>query len=170
DPFVPRTIAGLEADIISVKFGINLVNADLMRRRALGPAVHGFLDTIRDAHPDTPLIVMSSVCCPIQESNPGPLAPDFSDGTMKFVATGDPTEVAAGKLTLEVVREELASVVAQRAADDPHLTYVNGLDLLGHADVEELPYADNLHPGSQAHQRIGERFTPTLLQVRNALR
>jgi hypothetical protein len=169
DPFVARTIAGLEADIISVKFGINLVNADLMRRRALGPAVHGFLDTIRDAHPDTPLIVMSSVCCPIQESTPGPLAPDFSGGTMKFVATGDPAEVGAGKLTLEVVRDELAAVVAQRAVDDPRLSYVDGLDLFGPADVAELPYADNLHPGAQAHRRIGERFVPTLRQARDGI-
>ncbi|MAU23254.1 MAG: hypothetical protein CMH13_22420 [Martelella sp.] len=28
-----------------------LVNADLMRLRAFGPAVHGFLDTIRDGLP-----------------------------------------------------------------------------------------------------------------------
>ena len=39
------------ADLISVKLGINLVNTDLMRLRAFGPAVHGFLDTIRDGHP-----------------------------------------------------------------------------------------------------------------------
>ncbi|MGO1275909.1 MAG: hypothetical protein ACTMIG_08105, partial [Corynebacterium variabile] len=142
-----------------MKLGIDLVNADLMRRRAPGPAVHGFLDTIRDAHPDTPLIVMSPVYCPIQESTPGPLAPDFSDGTMKFVATGDPAEVDAGKLTLEVVREELAAVVEQRSVDDPHLSYVNGLDLFGPADVGQFPYADNLHPapprraGPPAHRR-----------------
>ena len=170
DPFVARTIAGLEADIISVKLGINLINANLMRRRALDPAVHGFLDTIRDAHPDTPLIVMSPVCCPIQESTPGPLAPDFSDGTMKFVATGDPAEVDAGKLTLEVVREELAAVVEQRSVDDPHLSYVNGLDPFGPAEVGQFPYADNLHPGAQAHRRIGERFIPMLLQARHAVR
>jgi lysophospholipase L1-like esterase len=86
---------------------------------------------------------------------------------MKFVATGDPAEVAAGKLTLEVVRDELAAVVAQRAVDDPRLSYVDGLDLFGPADVAELPYADNLHPGAQAHRRIGERFVPMLRQARN---
>ncbi|HIW90406.1 MAG TPA: lipase [Candidatus Corynebacterium avicola] len=165
DPFIARTIAEMEADVISVKFGINVVNSDLMRRRAFGPAVHGFLDTIRDRHPDIPLILMSSAYCPIQETTPGPLAPDFSDGTMKFAASGDPAEVTEGplgKLSLEVVRSELEAVVAQRADEDPNLSYVNGLDLYGPADHDEFPLTDNLHPGPEAHRLIGERFIPVL--------
>ena len=63
------------ADLISVKIGINLVNPDLMRLRAFGPAVHGFLDTIRDGHPTTPLLVVSPMLCPIHEDTPGPGAP-----------------------------------------------------------------------------------------------
>ena len=64
------------ADLISVKIGINLVNTDLMRLRAFAPAVHGFLDTIRDGHPTTPLLVVSPLFCPIHEDTPGPTAPD----------------------------------------------------------------------------------------------
>ena len=52
DPFTARTIRDTPADLISLKIGINLVNTDLMRLRAFDPAVHGFLDTIRDGHPD----------------------------------------------------------------------------------------------------------------------
>ncbi|TBO54655.1 lipase, partial [Streptomyces kasugaensis] len=47
DPFTARALRDTPADLISVKMGINLVNADLMRLRAFTPAVHGFLDTIR---------------------------------------------------------------------------------------------------------------------------
>ena len=43
-----------------------------MRRRAFTPAVHGFLDTIREGHPDTPLLVVSPILCPIHEDTPGP--------------------------------------------------------------------------------------------------
>ncbi len=68
DPFVARTLRDTPAAMISVKIGINVVNADLMRRRAFAPAVHGFLDTIRDGHPDTPLLVVSPVLCPIQST------------------------------------------------------------------------------------------------------
>lgn len=165
DPFTARTMRDTPADLISVKIGINIVNADLMRLRAFGPAVHGFLDTIRDGHPDTPLVVVSAVYCPIHENTPGPLAPDFAGGTLAFMATGDPAEVSAGKLTLGVIRDELARIVAQRAATDPNLRYVNGLDLYGPADFAEFPLADRLHPGLQAHERIGQRFGAVIGEV-----
>jgi hypothetical protein len=158
DPFTARTLRDTPADLISVKIGINLVNADVMRLRAFGPAVHGFLDTIREGHPDTPLLVVSPILCPIHEDTPGPGAVDFSSGTLQFAATGDPAERAAGKLTLTVIREELARIVAQRAADDPALYYLDGRDLYGEADAAELPLPDRLHPDGPAHRRIGERF------------
>jgi lysophospholipase L1-like esterase len=159
DPFVARTIRDTQADLVSLKIGINLVNQDLLRRRALGPAVHGWLDTIRDGHPDTPVRLVSPVFCGIHESVPGPTGPDMgalAEGRVAFVATGDPAAVAAGALTLEVVREVLAEVVERR--DDPHLAYVDGLGLYGPVDAERLPLPDGLHPDSATHRLIGERF------------
>ncbi|WP_344181979.1 SGNH/GDSL hydrolase family protein [Kribbella lupini] len=158
DPFTARTMRDLPADVISIKLGINLVNADLMRLRALGPAVHNFLDILREGHPTTPLVVISSIYCPIQEHTPGPLAPDFADGKVAFKATGNPEEVAAGKLTLTVIRAELARITAARAADDPNLHYLDGLTLYGEADHADLPLPDRLHPDTATHQRIAERF------------
>lgn len=158
DPFTARTMRDIPADLISIKIGINVVNADVMRLRAFGPAVHGFLDTIRDGHPTTPIVVVSALHCPIHEDTPGPLAPDFSSGTMSFVATGDPAETAAGKLTLRVIRDELAAIVEQRSTGDPHVHYLDGLTLYGPEDHAEFPLADNVHPGPQVHARIGERF------------
>ncbi|MDQ0809116.1 hypothetical protein QFZ63_000830 [Streptomyces sp. B3I7] len=161
DPFTARAMRDTPADLISVKIGINLVNADLMRLRAFTPAVHGFLDTLREGHPTTPLLVVSPILCPIHEDTPGPSVPDFCDlaaGRLRFRAAGDPAERAAGKLTLNVVREELARIVAQRAADDPHLHHLDGRDLYGEADAEELPLPDALHPDAAAHRRMGERF------------
>ncbi|ADB35322.1 conserved hypothetical protein [Kribbella flavida DSM 17836] len=158
DPFTARTIRDLPADLISVKLGINIVNTDLMRLRALGPAGHNFLDLIRDGHPATPLLVISSIYCPIHEHTPGPGAPDFADGQVRFRATGDPAEVPAGRLTLTVIREELARITTARAADDPNLHHLDGLALYGEADHAELPLPDRLHPDTATHQRIAERF------------
>lgn len=161
DPFTARVMRDTPADLISVKIGINVVNADLMRRRAFGPAVHGFLDTIRDGHPDTPLLVVSPILCPIHEDTPGPGAFDVDAlraGEVRFRATGDPAERAAGKLTLAVVRDELARVTADRAATDPQLRYLDGRELYGAADAAELPLPDRLHPDAATHRRIGERF------------
>jgi hypothetical protein len=158
DPFTARTLRDTPADLISVKLGINVVNADLMRLRAFTPAVHGFLDTIRDGHPTAPLLVISPIHCPIHEDTPGPGAFDLEalrEGRVAFVATGDPAERAAGKLTLRVIREELARIVHQRAATDPHLHYLDGLSLYAEGD---RPLPDRLHPDAATHQQMGERF------------
>ncbi|MFF7385213.1 GDSL-type esterase/lipase family protein [Streptomyces griseoluteus] len=161
DPFTARALRDTPADLISVKLGINLVNTDLMRLRAFGPAVHGFLDTIREGHPDTPLLVVSPLLCPMHEDTPGPTMPDLSalsEGRLAFRAAGDPAEAAQGKLTLNAVRAELARIVAQRSAEDPRLHLLDGRELYGEADFAELPLPDGLHPDGAAHRRIGERF------------
>lgn len=172
DPFVARIMRDVPADLVSMKVGINLVNTDLLRLRAFRPAVHGFLDMLRDGHPDTPLVLISPVYCPIHENTPGPGAFDMdalAKGHVLFRATGDPADVAAGKLTLTVIRQALAEIVTERAAQDPNLYYLDGLDLYGPTDFDELPLADNLHPSTQAHQRMGERFAARIFHEGNLL-
>jgi hypothetical protein len=161
DPFTARTMRDAPADLISVKIGINVVNADVMRLRAFGPAVHGFLDTIREGHPDTPLLVISPIHCPIHEDTPGPGAFDLDalrSGHVRFRATGDPAERAAGKLTLGVIRDELARITEQRATEDPNLHHLDGLQLYGEGDSAELPLPDGLHPDTATHRLIADRF------------
>ncbi|MER5641605.1 GDSL-type esterase/lipase family protein [Kitasatospora sp. NPDC002227] len=158
DPFLARTIRDTPADLISLKLGINLVNLDVMRLRAFGPAVHGFLDTVREGHPTTPLLVVSPLLCPVHETTPGPLAPDFSGPRPVFRATGDPAEAAAGRLTLTVIRAELARITAERAAEDPYLHHLDGRELYGEADHADHPLPDQLHPDQGGHRRIAEHF------------
>ncbi len=159
DPFTARAMRDTPADVISVKLGINLVNTDLMRLRAFGPAVHGFLDTIREGHPTTPLLVVSSVLCPIHEHTPGPAVPDLTNlgaGQLSFLATGDPGDPT--RLTLTRIRDELARIISQRAVSDPGLHYLDGRELYGEEDVADLPLPDQIHPDAATHRRIGERF------------
>lgn len=170
DPFVARAIRDQPADIVSVKLGINLVNADLMSQRAFGPAVHGFLDTIRDGHSDAPLIVVGPLYCPIHETTPGPGAFDvdaLARGEVRFVATGDPAQAdrpgGLGRLTLTYIRAQLATIVARRQVDDPAISYLDGLALYGPADADAHPLPDNLHPDAATHRLIGERFARALL-------
>ena len=166
DPFAARTIRDQPADLISIKIGINLVNKDLMRLRAFGPAVHGFLDTIREGHPSTPLLVMSPLFCPIHETMPGPSVYDLealAEGRLLFRSGGSADEVRQGKLTLGVIREELRKIVEQRrAGGDAHLRYVDGLELYGPNDNLRLPLPDELHPDAASHRLIGERFAGLL--------
>lgn len=161
DPFVARTMRDTPADVLSIKTGINLVNGDVMRVRAFGPAVHGFLDTVRDGHPDSPFLVVGPLYCPIHENTPGPGAFDvaaLATGQIRFIATGDPADTTRGRLTLSVIRDQLAEIMAARAVGDPHLHYLDGRDLYGPDDSAEHPLPDNLHPDASTHQIIGERF------------
>jgi len=154
DQFAARTIRDLDVDLISAKIGINLVNADSMRERTFVPAVHGFLDTIRDGHPTTPIIVLTPITCPVVEDAPGPTATD-AFGTC--VRVDRPTALAEGSLTLTSIRRLLGLVVEQRqAAGDAHLHLIEGTELFGPDDVGDLP--DGLHPNAAGYARMGDRF------------
>lgn len=159
DAPVAQVIRDAPADIISLKLGINVVGGDIMRRRALVPAVHGFLDTIRQGHPDAPIVLISPLHCGLFEGVPGPSAMDpqaLARGEIRFVSTGDPAGIASGHLDLPAVRDALAEVCVARA--DPHLHHLDGLELYGARDETELPLPDALHPSPEAHVRIAERF------------
>ncbi len=165
DPYVARTIRDTPADLISIKVGINIVGNAAFRLRTFGPAVHGFLDLVRDGHPRTPLLVVSPISCPRYERTPGPTG--FGpDGTP--VALGDPADVPQGALTLETVRGALAGIVRERGAHDPHLHYLDGRELLGPGEVGDLP--DGLHPDAAAYRRMGKRFAALAFGPEGAFR
>lgn len=154
DQFSARTIAGLPADRISLKLGINIGNGDTMRERAFLPAVHGFLDTIREKHPDTPIVLISPIYCEVLEEMSGPTTGSPGE---KVVALGSEEAIAQGSLTLVKMRSILAEVVSRRVArGDLNLTYLDGLELFGPADAGDMP--DGLHPNAAGYVRMGERF------------
>ncbi len=158
DPFVARVMRDRPADLISVKLGINVVNFDVMRLRAFVPAVHGFLDTIRDGHPDVPLVLVSPIFCGIYEDTPGPGGMDvdaLADGEVVFTATGPHGPMP--QLTLRIIRDALRSL-AERREDDPNLHYLDGTTLYGEQDAVAHPLPDALHPDADTHRLIGERF------------
>lgn len=169
DQFLAREIRDMPADLISLKLGINVVNLDAMRLRAFVPAVLGFIDTVRDGHPTTPLMIISPIFCGIHEDTPGPGAFDpASLGTdqVRFTATGTLEDTARGRLTLTVIRRELAALVGR--SPDPNLHYLDGTRLYGPGDAVDLPLPDALHPSTEAHQLIGDRFADYALDPSTA--
>lgn len=150
DGFVARTIAGHDADFISLKMGINVVNADSMRERSFVPAVHNFLDIIRVKKPTTPIMVISPICCPFHEVNPGPTL----IGASGLYSEPRSHDLSHGALNLPRIRSLLESIVQKR--DDANLYYLNGLDLFGAADTHLMP--DQLHPNPAGYRLMGERF------------
>ncbi|WP_230688624.1 hypothetical protein ACN26Y_18410 [Micromonospora sp. WMMD558] len=101
------------------------------------------------------------LAAPRQFHQPGPQRHQphrLGTGQVRFRATGDPAERASEKLTLGVTRDELARISTQRAAGDPNLHHLDGLDLYGRSDFADLPLPDQLHPDTATHRRIAERF------------
>ena len=162
DQFVARTIRDLpDVDVVSIKTGINIVNMDSMRERVFMPALHGFLDTIREAKPDVPIVVISPIYCPSAETRPGPTIPD---GQGKFVTIDGFEQFRNGSLSLMRIREIIADVVEKRrGVGDRGLHYVDGLTLFGADDAHDLP--DDLHPNPAGYRRMGERFAPVLAEI-----
>jgi hypothetical protein len=158
DQFVARTIRDAPADVVTLKAGINIINMDSMRERVFAPALHGFLDTVREGKPKTPIVVISPIFCPSAETCPGPTVPD---GNGRFVTLPGFPEIRAGCLSLVRVRELISDVVERRrSAGDVNLHYVDGLTLFGADDAGDLP--DDLHPNPAGYVRMGERFAPRL--------
>jgi hypothetical protein len=159
DQLTARTIRDTPADLISLKLGINVVNGDHMRRRVFRSAVHGFLDTIRDGHPATPILVISPIHCPPVERVPGPTYA-VPDRTPLWVESrGRAEELAEGKLSLEVIRDELRAIVDLRREWDGALGYLDGSELYGAEDNARMPLPDNLHPADDVNALLAERFT-----------
>lgn len=131
-----------------------------MRLRGFVPAVHGFLDTIRDGHPVTPLLLISPIHCPIHEDTPGAGAIDpttLGTDSVQFIATGKKGDTTLGRLTLGAVRDALAEIIDSRS-EDPNLHYLDGRTLYGRHDAQHHPLPDGLHPDTDTHALMGQRF------------
>jgi hypothetical protein len=153
EQFSARTIRDLPAELISLKLGINVVNGANLTSRTFGPAAHGFIDTIRDKHATTPILVMSPVCCPAHENNPGPseLGADGKVGGQEFSR-----HTWIGELTLRSIREILAELVEVRAKTDPNIFYLDGLQLFSEIDAPTMP--DGIHPDAGGYRVIAQNF------------
>ncbi|RJL35863.1 SGNH/GDSL hydrolase family protein [Bailinhaonella thermotolerans] len=156
DQFAARLIRDLPAAVISLELGINVINGDTMRERVFVPAFHGFLDTIRDGHPRTPIVIITPIVCPAAEHRPGPTLLD--DDRNNYVPDR-PAALARGALTLTRVRELLHQhVELRRKEGDADLHIIDGLALFGPGDVADLP--DGLHPNAAGYRRMADRFLP----------
>lgn len=153
EPFAARTIRDMQASLISLKLGINVVNNASYTARTFGPTVHGFLDTIREGNPNTPILLISPVCCPAHENNPGP-----SETNLNGMVQGQEFSRHdwIGELTLRGIREILSELVAQRSATDANIHYLDGLQLFD--ETEALTMPDGIHPDAAGYRVLARNF------------
>ena len=156
DQFVARAIVEQEPDLVSLKVGINIVNADSMTVRTFPPALHGFLDTLRAGSPTHRSSSHRRSSARWPRTTRGPRCP------MGTAASGSsPTprrSCAPSSLTLRghSPGSSPRSSPAAGSGATPPLWYLDGLELFGSEDAAGLP--DGLHPDGDGYVRIGERF------------
>jgi len=157
DPLVARAMAALKADRYTLKLGINIHNLQTLRARTFAPLVHGFIATLRERHPKTPITLMSPIFSPGREDSPVTNIPTRFGG-----------EPMVGDLSLNDMRRALAEVVElHQARGDAAIDYLDGRELFGEADVALLP--DELHPSPEGYALIGERFAKIFSRRRDGL-
>ncbi|WP_269939956.1 GDSL-type esterase/lipase family protein [Arthrobacter sp. HY1533] len=139
DPLAASTIAQTPADLISLCVGINSYNAAAFSERTYAIAVQGFINTVRRAHPDTPIAVITPVLSLPRESKPN----------------------AVG-WTLADYRKATADVVAAlQDAGDARLHLIDGATVLTEQEaLDRLP--DTLHPDTAGYAIMAERLSPLL--------
>jgi lysophospholipase L1-like esterase len=154
EQFAARTIRDLPADLISLKVGINIVNGANHTATTFAPAVHGFIDTIREGNPTAKILVISPICCPAHENNPGPSSTN-ADGKIEGQQFSE-THSWIGELTLRGIRKALEEIVAARALTDPNIFYLDGLKLFNEVEAQSLP--DGIHPDAAGYLKIADNF------------
>ena len=134
EPMVARMMRALPADFISIKVGINVYGNGSLNLRTFRPAVIGFVEILREGHPNTPLAVISPIYSPSREETPN-----------------------AVEFTLRNMREEVAEAVsALQGRGDRNIHYVDGLKLFGSEYTHMLP--DGLHPDPEGYKTLGYNF------------
>lgn len=141
DSMIARLIRDREVDLVTLKLGINMMGAASLSPRTFRGAVIGFVQIIREKHPDMPIGVISPIISPPRETKPN----------------------AVG-FTLSAMREELEDAVdrIKRVKGDDNLYYFDGLTLFGEDLVDDyLP--DNLHPNGDGYEIMGQNAAKQIL-------
>jgi len=165
DPFVASAIADIRPELISLELGVNVVGSRSLDQRSFAPAVHGFIDTVRAANPDVPILVITPLLWRGNETQAGPGDVAVGDDGVRFFLRGTEEDVQAGALSMQEARDQLRDVVSVRQQAGEPTELISGLELYGEEDAASWPFADSLHPDSDQSVRIGLRLARSLART-----
>jgi hypothetical protein len=140
EPMVAKMIRDLPADYISLCLGINVYGQATLSHRTFPAAVMGMIQTIREKHRYTPIVVISPIFAPLRETKENQVG-----------------------MTLVSMREQIESTIKQlQARGDDQLHYVHGLELFDDTLAEYLP--DDLHPNAEGYAILAKRFEERIVK------
>ncbi|WP_411081050.1 GDSL-type esterase/lipase family protein [Streptomyces sp. cmx-18-6] len=139
DPVVARAVRDAPADLITLELGVNAYIRGAFTARTWGPAVCGFVETVRDGHPGVPVVVLTPLASPGREQAANSAGMTLSEARAR---------------TADAVR------VLQRLGDrDLHL--LDGLAVVPVEDAGRV-YADGLHPTAEGEHVLAGRIGAAL--------
>ena len=142
DPIAASTIAQTPADIISLCVGINSYNASVFNERSFGPALQGFIKTVRAAHLDVPIAIITPVLSLPREDKLN----------------------AVGWTLADYRRAVEQTITVMQAQGDANLHLIDGAAVLTEQEASDrLP--DTLHPDTAGYALMAERLAPQLVAV-----
>lgn len=147
DPMMARLIRDLPADLISLCIGINIMGIASLSPRTFRACVIGFIATIREKHPQTPMALVSPIFNPPRETTPNEVG-----------------------MTLSRMRQTLQETAALlQARGDANLHYTDGLALFGPEFLHLMP--DELHPNTEGYRVLADRYAEQVMPgiVRNGV-
>ena len=140
ESLIASYIRDQQADIMTLKLGINVYGVESMNARAFEPAVIGLVKTIREKNPLAPIALITPIIAPLREE----------------------TENSLG-MTLEDYRECVRDAFQCLKTANPgeNLFLFEGKNLFGEDDVSMLP--DSLHPDAEGYRVLGSRVAALVL-------
>jgi lysophospholipase L1-like esterase len=133
-PSVARVIRDLSADYLSFCFGANVVMGYTHNERSFRTDVAGFIQIVREGHPETPLAIQGPIFCRSFE--------EFED-KKKF------SLVQCRKALMEVVE-------CFQKHGDRKIFYGGDLEHFGSDDESLL--IDSVHPNAEGHRLMSRRY------------
>ncbi len=134
DSQIARMMRDQPADYLSICAGINIYGQSSLNRRSFGPALIGFVEILREKHPETPLLLISPIFGTKRETEQNKVEwalPDYR----------------------QAVREAAETL---RDAGDANVHYVDGLELLDETYAHMMP--DGLHPNAEGYKIMARNF------------
>lgn len=140
DGMMGKVITSLEADVITLKLGINVYGNGSLNKRSYYPAVVNLIHTIRSKFCTTPIGIITPIISPPREK-----------------------ELNAVGMSLEDYRIENRRVVETfKQYGDQSIFLYEGHDIFGEDYVDYLP--DELHPNGLGYQLLGENFSKVVMK------
>jgi hypothetical protein len=143
-PIFASLARDLRPELFTACLGINPYYFGSLNEQTYQASVIGFVRTVRENNPDTPIVVMSTVYLPEREDDPGPVG-----------------------MTPKQYRAETEEAVARvRDHGDPLVHYLDGLSLWGPGDERlmlEPEGMDRIHFNAEGHQVFAGRLLDALV-------